>query len=122
VVSPVAKTDLAKLKVDLQAQEASTTSTSSTASSKLATDVTSLLKDLSSGNSSAAQSDVTLVQTDLQAESTSSTTKTTSALDALVEKMSTSLNSGNTDEAMQQLASYLVQNGQGVGSLVNTTA
>jgi hypothetical protein len=114
-----AKTDLAKLKTDLKAEEASTASSTS---NKLTTDVTSLLKDLTSGNTSAAQKDVTQVQTDLQAQGASSSTKTPSALDTLVTKMSASLSSGNTDEAMQQLASYLVQNGQSTGSLVNTSA
>jgi hypothetical protein len=37
--------------------------------------------------------------------------------------MSTSLNSTNsTNGALQDLATYLIQNGQGTGSVVNTTA
>jgi paraquat-inducible protein B len=113
-----AKSDLAKLKSDLAAQE------SSNGSSSLAKDMTSLLKDLSSGDSSAAKTDIAKVQKDLQSAdaSSSSSSKTTNPLDTLISKMETSLNSGSVQGALQDLASYLVQNGQSSGSLVDTSA
>jgi hypothetical protein len=114
-----AKTDLAKLKTDLKAQEPTQTSGSS-----VTKDVKSLVKDLTAGNTSAAQTDVTKLQTDLTADgtSTSSSTQTANPLDTLVSNISDSLNSGNTQGALQALASYLVQNGQSTGGLVNTSA
>jgi hypothetical protein len=113
-----AKSDLAKLKTDLAAQE------SSDGASSLAKDMTSLLKDLTSGNASAAKTDITQIQKDLQSQGASSTSdsQTTSPLDTLISKMATSLSSGSVQGALQDLASYLVQNGQGSGSLVNTSA
>jgi len=117
-----AKTDLAKFKTDLKAQQATTTS------SNLVQDTTSLLKDLSSGNASAAKTDVTNVQADLQAEDASgassktSSTQTVSPLDTLVDKISDSLSSVSVSGALQDLASYLVQNGQGSGTLINIAA
>jgi regulatory protein YycI of two-component signal transduction system YycFG len=113
-----AKADLAKLKTDLAAQE------STDATNSLAKDVTSLLKDLTSGNTSGAKTDLTKVQKDLQSQEASSTSgsQTTSPLDTLISQMDTSLNSGSVQGALQDLASYLVQNGQGSGSLVDTSA
>lgn len=113
-----AKTDLAKLKTDLKAQE------DSSQSSNLSKDMTSFLKDLTSGDTSAAKADLSKVKVDLKAQeaSTSSSDQTTSPLDALISKMSDSLSSGSVTGALQDLATYLVQNGQGTGSLVNTTA
>jgi hypothetical protein len=113
-----AKSDLAKLKTDLAAQESTDTT------GTLAKDVTSLLKDLASGNTDGAKTDITKVQKDLQSAETSSTSssKTTNPLDALISKMEDSLSSGNIQGALQDLASYLVQNGQSSGSLVDTSA
>jgi hypothetical protein len=115
-----AKSDLAKLKTDLTAQQTSSTE------SNLSKDMYSLLKDLVSGNTSAAKTDVTNLKTDLQAEeassSSSSASSSASPLDTLVAKMSDALDSGSVQGALQDLASYLVQNGQGTGSLVNTSA
>jgi paraquat-inducible protein B len=113
-----AKSDLAKLKTDMAAQE------STDATNTLAKDVTSLLKDLTSGNTSAAKTDLSKVQTDLQSEEASSTSssKTTNPLDSLISKMAASLNSGSVQGALQDLASYLVQNGQGSGSLLDISA
>jgi len=107
-----AKTDLAKLKKDLNAEEAQ-----DGAGSSLGKDVTSLLKDLTSGNSSAAKKDVTRLQADLKAEDT-----TASALNTLVSKISDSLSSGSIQGALHDLAGYLVQIGQSAGGLVNTSA
>jgi hypothetical protein len=113
-----AKSDLAKLKTDLAAQE----STDDTKS--LAKDMASLLKDLASGNTSAAKTDITKVQKDLQSEEASSTSgfQTTNTLDALISKMADSLSSGSVQGALQDLASYLVQNGQASGGLLDTSA
>jgi hypothetical protein len=69
--------------------------------------------------------DISKVQSDLDASvasTSSSSTQTTSPLDALITKMSASLNSGSVQGALQDLASYLVQAGQGTGSVVNTFA
>ena len=113
-----AKNDLVKFKTDLKAQSASVTSNS------LAKDATALIKDLASGNSSAAKTDVSKLQADLQAQdtSTTSTTPTVSPLESLVAKISDALSSGAVQGAVQDLAGYLVQNGQATGSLINTTA
>jgi hypothetical protein len=66
------------------------------------------------------------VQADLKAEDASNTSstspKTTSPLETLINQISTSLSSGSTQGALQALASFLVQNGQGTGSLVDVTA
>jgi DNA polymerase III delta subunit len=113
-----AKSDLAQLKTDLTAQE------SADATKSLAKDMTSLLKDLASGDTSAAKSDLSKVQKDLQSEdaSSDSSSKATNPLDSLISKMADSLSSGDVQGALQTLASYLVQNGQASGGLVNATA
>lgn len=112
-----AKTELAKFKADLKAQTATLTL------NNLAKDVTSLFKDLASGNSSAAKSDVTKVKADLQTQdaSSASSTQTASPLESLIARISDSLSSGAVPSALQDLASYLVQIGQGTGSLINTS-
>jgi hypothetical protein len=117
-----AKSDLAKLKTDLAAQQSAGSTTDATNS--LAKDMTSLLKDLTSGNTSAAKTDIAKVQKDLQSEEASSTSssQTTNPLDTLISNMASSLSSGSVQGALQDLASYLVQNGQGSGSLVDTSA
>jgi len=120
-----AKTDLNTLKKDLATEESTlAVEASKASSSNLTKDVTSLLKDLTSGDGASAKSDITQVQADLKAESTTDTSgsQTNSALSALIDKMSKSLASGGVQNALQDLASYLVQNGQGTGSLINTTA
>jgi hypothetical protein len=113
-----AKSDLAKLKADIKAQEPAESTSS------LTKDVTSLLKDLTSGNTSAAKTDITKVQKDLQSEqaSSASSAQTNNPLDALISTITASLNSGGIQSALQDLASYLVQNGQGSGSLVDVSA
>jgi hypothetical protein len=87
--------------------------------------MTSLLKDLTSGTPTAAKSDISKVQSDLDASVTSASSSTSqppSPLESLISKMSASLNSGSVQGALQDLASYLVQAGQGTGSVVNTFA
>jgi hypothetical protein len=95
----------------------------------LGTDLASLLKDLASGNTSAAKADVSKVQADLQTQDTSSVpdAQTGSALDSLIGKISDSLNAGGVqgapqDSAKHDLANFLVENGQGTGSLIDTSA
>jgi predicted HNH restriction endonuclease len=120
-----AKTDLTTLKKDLATEESAlSVDVSKASSTNLTKDVTSLLKDLKSGDSVSAKSDLAQVKADLQAASTTDTSSsdTNNALSALIDKMSKSLSSGSVQGALQDLASYLVQNGQGTGSLVNTTA
>ena len=100
-----------------------------TLSNDLGKDLASLLKDLTSGNTSAAKADVSKVQADLQTQDTSSVagTQTGSTLDALIGKISDSLDAGSVQGAPQagaqhDLANFLVENGQGTGSLVDTSA
>jgi hypothetical protein len=118
-----AKTGLDRFKADLKAQAAPTTS------SDLGNDLSSLLKDLTSGNTSAAKADVSKVQADLQTQDASSSAGTQAGgpLDTLIGKISDSLNSGSVQGALQDgaqhdLANFLVENGRGTGSLVNTSA
>jgi hypothetical protein len=117
------KTDLDRFNADLKSEAAPTLS------SDLGNDLTSLLKDLTSGNTSAAKADVSKVQVDLQTQDASSVAgaQTGSPLDSLIYKISDSLNSGSVEGAPQEgaqhdLAKFLVENGQGTGSLINTSA
>jgi hypothetical protein len=116
-------TDFDEFKADLQAQAAPTLS------SDLSNDLTSLLKDLTSGNTSAAKADVSKVQVDLQTQDASSVAAapTEKPLDTVISKISDSLNSGSVqgapqDDAQRDLADFLVENGRGTGSLINTSA
>jgi hypothetical protein len=100
-----------------------------TLSSDLGNDLTTLLKDLTSGNTSAAQADVSKVQADLQTRDASSvaSAQNGSPLDSLIGKISDSLNSDSVhgapqDGAQHDLINFLVENGQGTGSLINTSA
>jgi hypothetical protein len=118
-----ANTDLDRFKADLQAQ------TASTLSGDLGNDLADLLKDLTSGNTSAAKADASKVQLDLQAQNSPSVAGTPagSPLDTLIGKISDSLDSGSLqrapqDGAQHDLANFLVENGQGTGSLINTSA
>jgi hypothetical protein len=117
-----AKADLAQLQKDLTG---SSDSSSDSNSSSIAKDLTSFLQDLTSGNTSAAKSDLAQLSTDVKAEeagaSTSSNTNG-SPLDQLVGKLSGLLNSGSTEGALQAVASYLVKQGHGTGTLVDTSA
>ena len=117
-----AKTDLDKFNADLKVQA------DPTLPSDLGNDLTSLLKDLTSGNTSAAKADVSKVQADLQTQGASSVAgaPTESPIDTLIGKISDSLNSGIVqgapqDGAQHDLANFLVENGQGTGSLINTS-
>jgi hypothetical protein len=118
-----AKADLDGVNADLKAEA------DQTLSSDLGNDLTTLLKDLISGNTSVAKADVSKVQADLQTQEASSVAgaQTGSPLDTLMGKISDSLNSGNIqgaplDGAQHDLANFLVENGQGTGSLINTSA
>ena len=118
-----ANTDFDEFKADLQAQ------TAPTLSSDLSNDLTSLLKDLNSGYTSAAKADVSKVQVDLQTQDTPSVAvaPTGIPLDTLLSKISDSLNSDSLqgapqDGARHDLADILVENGRGKGSLINTSA
>jgi hypothetical protein len=118
-----ANTDFDEFKADLQAQ------TAPTLSDELGNDLTSLLKDLTSGNTSAAKADVSKVQVDLQTQDASSVAAapTGKPLDSVIRKISDSLNSGGIqgapqDDAQHDLADFLVENGRGKGSLINTSA
>jgi hypothetical protein len=113
-----ANTGLEEFQADLQVQTAPTLST------EVGNDLTSLLKDLTSGNTSAAKADVSKVQVDLQTQDGSSVGG--NPLDTLLVKISDSLNSGSVegapqDGAQHDLANFLVENGQGTGNLINTS-
>jgi hypothetical protein len=117
-----ANTGLEELKADLQVQ------TAPTLSIKVGNDLSSLLKDLTSGNNSAAKAAVSKVQVDLQTQDASSVgAPTVAPLDTLIGKISDSLNSGSVEGtpqvgAQHDLANFLVENGQGTGNLINTSA
>jgi hypothetical protein len=94
-------------------------SLSSISSSALAT----LLKDLASGNTTDSKSAVAKVQQDLKTQKASNPSTSSSPLDNLLTQIAGSLNSTNsTSGSLQDLATYLIQNGQGTGSVVNTSA
>ena len=111
-----AKTDLAKLKTDLAAEVAAETA------KNLSSDMASLLKDLNSGSTAKAKADAAKVTTDLQTQEAASSTKTPSPLDSVIASVSSSLSSGSVQGALQALSNYLIQSGQGTGTLLNTTA
>jgi hypothetical protein len=120
---PAVKSDLDGSNADPEAQA------DPALSSDLDNDLASLLKDLTFGNTSAAKADVSKVQADLQTRDTSSVAgpQTGSTLDALIDKISDSLNAGGIkgapqDSSQHDLANFLVENGQGKGSLVDTSA
>jgi hypothetical protein len=118
-----AKTDLTGSDTDFKAEAAPSSH------SDLDSDLTSLLKDLTSGNTSAAKADVSKVQADLQTQDASSIASAQAGgpLNTQIGKISDSLNSDSIqgapqDQAQHDLANFLVENGQGTGSLVNTSA
>jgi hypothetical protein len=95
----------------------------------LGSDLTSLLKDLNSGNTPAAKADISKVQADLQTQDASSVASAQigSPLDTLIGKISASLGSDTVqaepqDGAKHDLAKFLVENGEGTGSLIDTPA
>jgi hypothetical protein len=121
--------DVSGAETDLDTFNEDVVKAAPTLSSDLGDDLTSLLKDLTSGNTSKAQVDVSKVQADLQTQDTSSvaSSQTGRPLDNLIDKISDSLNSGIVqgapqDAAQHDLANFLVENGQGTGSLINTSA
>ena len=118
-----AKSNLGGSDADLKAQA------NPTLSNDLGDDLAYLLKDLTSGNISAAKADVGKVQADLQTREPSFVTdpQTGSTLNALIDKISDSLKPGSVQDAPQDvaqhdLANFLVENGRGKGSLINTSA
>jgi hypothetical protein len=92
------------------------------ASTQLTRDLASLLKSLASGNVPDASSSIANVQQDLKTQA-SPDAATASPLENLLTQIASSLNSTNsTSGSLENLAAYLIQNGQGAGSVVNTTA
>jgi hypothetical protein len=106
----------AKFKTDLKAEAGNTISLNS-----VAKDVTSLFKDLTSGNSTAAKADANKTSADLQTQQASTATgnQAFSSLESLVIKISDALSAGAIQSAVQYVAGYLVQHGQATGSLIN---
>jgi hypothetical protein len=116
------KAGLDRLNADLKAQAAPTLS------SDVGNGLSSLLKDLTSGNTTAAMADIKTVQADLLTQDASSVAgaKSGGPLDTLIGKISDSLNSGSFDGTLKDgaehdLAKFLVEDGKGTGSLINTT-
>ncbi len=108
-----AKAALADSGVDANAQAGPTSS------GDLDGDLSSLLRDLTSGDTSAAKADVSKLQANLD-------TQTESPLDTLIGRISDSLNSGTTAEAtpngaQHDLVDFLMQNGHSTGNLLNTS-
>ncbi|MGC2401224.1 MAG: hypothetical protein WA510_15630 [Acidobacteriaceae bacterium] len=90
----------------------------------LSQDLINLLKALVSGDTSAAKSSLFKFQADLKAQAatgSNSSAQEGSPLDSLLANVSNALNSGNTQGALEDVASFLVQNGQSNGSLINTS-
>ena len=119
--APFANTGFDEFQADLGAQA------TPTLSRDLGNDLTSLLKDLTSGNTSAAKLDVSKVQADLQTHEASSVAGGGTPLDPLISKISDSLTAGSVqgapqDDAKHDLANFLVENGRGQGGLINTSA
>jgi hypothetical protein len=115
------------------ANTSDTTDSSSTSSQQqsLNKDLVALLSDLVYGNVTGAKSELAKVQSDLKAEQkaasstpdpSDSQSQSQPSLSTLLTTISNSLTSGNTESSLQALASFLVQNGQVSGNLVNTTA
>ena len=86
-------------------------------------DLAALVKSLASGNLSGARTDLASLQVNLADEDdVAGTARSGSSLDRLVAKVAVDLRSGSTDAALLTVADYLVQGGQGSGSLLNVTA
>jgi hypothetical protein len=86
-----------------------------------------LTKDLASGNTSAAKADIGRVRADLQTENASSVADAQAGgrLDTLIGKISDSLDLGSVegepqDDARQDLADFLMENGPSTGNLIDT--
>ncbi len=115
-----AKAALADSGVDANAQAGPTSS------GDLDGDLSSLLRDLTSGDTSAAKADVSKLQANLDTQATLAHAQTESPLDTLIGRISDSLNSGTTAEAtpngaQHDLANFLMQNGHSTGNLLNTS-
>ncbi len=137
-LSSISSSALALIEKTLLADLTGTSSTSATTSpntstdpssnsttSQLTKDLATLLKDLASGNTTDSKSAVAKVQQDLKTQKASNPSSSTSSspLDNLLTQIAGSLNSTNsTSGSLQDLATYLIQNGQGTGSVVNTSA
>jgi hypothetical protein len=115
-----AKAALPGSAVDAQAQPAPTLS------DDLDGDLSSLLRDLTSGDTSAAKADVSKLQANLDTQATLSDAQPGSPLDTLIGRISDSLNSETTPEAtpngaQHDLVNFLMQNGHSTGNLLNTS-
>jgi hypothetical protein len=109
-----AQADITKIKADLKAQESSSTSSSG-----------SSVKVTHGHHHHAAETSSSVSISTSSTDSTSdsaSSSQSSSPLDSLLSQISGSLRSGSTEGALQDLAGFLVQNGQGTGNLLNTSA
>jgi hypothetical protein len=100
------------------------TSGSTNTTDILSQDLINLLKALVSGDTSAAKSSLFKFQADLKTQAaagSNSSAQEGSPLDSLLANVSNALNSGNTQGALEDVASFLVLNGQSNGSLINTS-
>jgi len=93
---------------------------STISTSALARDLVDLLKNLAMGDLVAAQADLSKLKMDMKAENITITYPApVGTLSHLVSQVSDSLDAGSTDGALMNLATYLIQNGKGIGNLVN---
>jgi hypothetical protein len=93
----------------------------------LASDLSSLFKDLVQNNASAAKTDLTQLQKDLGSSATAVSTSSTAIagstpLQDLLQTLTASLSTGDTSDALKSLIGYFVNSGNATGNLVNTTA
>ncbi len=97
-------------------------------SSAISKDLEALLKALASGDVASAKADLAKLKDELKKQDAAGSTtgtsasSTPSALDKLVAKLSDDLNAGSTDDALGDVAGYLVRSGLAAGNLVNTSA
>lgn len=116
-VAQIEKTILAELDSPPASVPASS-APSTPVDTQLTRDLATLLKDLASGNVAGSISSTAQAQQDLNTPST-----TASPLENLLTQIAASLNStDSTSGSLQNLATYLVQNGEGAGSVVDTSA
>ncbi len=94
----------------------------SQASPPLSTDTIQLLTDLSSGNFTAAKSDVAKVQQDLQNRQPAADTSSSSTLLKQLNTLKSTLEAGNTADALNILTGILAQSSNIAGSILSTSA
>ena len=85
-----------------------------------ATDLVDIFKDLTANDTNSAQSDLTELQQALGYASTAPADN--SPLGKLLDSLSTSISSGDTQTALQDLTGFLTQSGKTTGNVLDTYA